>query len=427
MKIAVIADDLTGANATGVRLSKHGFNTVTMTQETASLPRNYDAFCIDTDSRNVSPVEAKRRVVEAASLMQDLGATLFCKRIDSTVRGNIGVEISALLEVLGKRATAVVMPSFPDSGRITVGGYLLVNGKPVQETDVAHDPISPITQSFIPNLIEEQSGMSVASVGLDVVLDGTGAVKDRFCELIDENKRIIVVDAVTNEQIDTVAAAMAAIDKTVIIAVDPGPLSAAYANAKRGQSDRKRKILVTVGSATPLTGTQLQHLAHLWDVNPVYVSPLHLARHSEERSREIDRAVAAGIDRMETDQVIVVTTHHPGQQLLDLAELATSEATSEDVVAKRITSGLAEISCCISKCGAERIGACFSSGGDVTRALCTEAGATGIHLNDEVFSLAAYGQFIGGDMDGVPVVTKGGLVGNVEGISTCIRFLLNEL
>jgi D-threonate/D-erythronate kinase len=29
MKIAVIADDLTGANATGVRLAKYGFSTKT--------------------------------------------------------------------------------------------------------------------------------------------------------------------------------------------------------------------------------------------------------------------------------------------------------------------------------------------------------------------------------------------------------------
>src|SRR5690606_2883421 len=128
-----------------------------------------------------------------------------------------------------------------------------VNGMPVQETDVAHDPISPITQSFVPELIAKQSGMSVESIGLDVVLDGSRAVTNRLYELIQENKRIIVVDAVTDEQIDTVAAAMAAINKT-FIAVDPGPLSVAYANAKRGQSSQKGKVLVTVGSATSLTG-----------------------------------------------------------------------------------------------------------------------------------------------------------------------------
>lgn len=427
MKIAVIADDLTGANATGVRLSKQGFKTVTMMEgETAPLFDYYDAICIDTNSRHVSPIEAKRRVMEAASLMLDHGASLICKRIDSTVRGNIGVEITALLEALGEHATAVVIPSFPDSGRITIGGYLLVNGMPVQETDVAHDPISPITQSFVPELIAKQSGMSVESIGLDVVLDGSRAVTNRLYELIQENKRIIVVDAVTDEQIDTVAAAMAAINKT-FIAVDPGPLSVAYANAKRGQSSQKGKVLVTVGSATSLTGYQLQHLIQQWGVNPIYVNPLQLTRHSEAREKEIECAVIAGLDRLQTDKVIVVTTYHPDQQLLNLAELATSEGTSEDLIAKRITCGLAEISCQIFIRSKERISACFSSGGDVTRALCAETGATGIKLNDEVFSLAAYGRFIGGVMDDIPIVTKGGLVGDVEAISTCVRFLLSRI
>lgn len=427
MKIAVIADDLTGANATGVRLSKQGFKTATMLQGWSYPSEPYDAICIDTDSRYIPPSEAERRVMEATTSMLGQGATIFCKRIDSTVRGNIGVEIVSLLETLGPKAVAVVMPSFPDSGRMTVGGYLLVNGRPVQETDVANDPLSPITQSYVPALIAEQSGWRVAHIGLDVVIDGTETVRNRLHDYIRENIRIIVIDAITNEQIETVAQAMANLEETVV-AVDPGPLSAAYAKAKLGRFEqRTAKVLVTVGSTTMLTGRQLDHLVHEWGICPIYVSPERLTKNHEARGKEIERAVTEGLERMKTDAVIVVTTNHPERKKLDIAALAAAERTSEESIAKRITSGLAKIGCRLFERSAGQLGGCFSSGGDVTRALCTEAGAIGIKLKDEVLSLVAYGHFVGGIMDNLPIVTKGGLVGNVDTISTCVRFLLTKL
>lgn len=184
MKIAVIADDLTGANATGVLLSKQGFSTATIIQGLSYPSAAYDAICIDTDSRYVSPEEAKRRVKQAVTFMLNHGVKLFCKRIDSTVRGNIGAEIDAVLDVLGEEAVAVVMPSFPASGRITVGGCLLVNGVPLQETDVARDPVSPLTQTYVPDIIVEQSRQSITHIGMDAVLSGS-----QMCVCVKRSKR----------------------------------------------------------------------------------------------------------------------------------------------------------------------------------------------------------------------------------------------
>src|SRR5690606_42127559 len=54
-------------------------------------------------------------------------------------------------------SVAVVVASFPDSRRISSGGYLLVDSVPVQETDVAKDPQRPIKESYIPGVIQKQS------------------------------------------------------------------------------------------------------------------------------------------------------------------------------------------------------------------------------------------------------------------------------
>lgn len=68
----------------------------------------------------------------------------------------------------------------------------------------------------------------------------------------------------------------------------------------------------------------------------------------------------------------------------------------------------------------------FSSGGDVTAALCSVSEAQAIGLQDEVLPLAAYGHFIGGVFDGIPVITKGGMVGDKYSIYKCVRFLTNK-
>lgn len=63
MRVGVIADDLTGANATGVRLAKQGFKTATVVQDAPYQNFDqYDAICIDTDSRYSTKEMAENRV-----------------------------------------------------------------------------------------------------------------------------------------------------------------------------------------------------------------------------------------------------------------------------------------------------------------------------------------------------------------------------
>ena len=61
----VVADDLTGANATGVLLKKNGFDTLTLLrdamEQAASLPM-HDCLEVPTDSRSVPTAEAYDRV-----------------------------------------------------------------------------------------------------------------------------------------------------------------------------------------------------------------------------------------------------------------------------------------------------------------------------------------------------------------------------
>ena len=101
----VIADDLTGANATGVLLKKSGFNTMTLLRnamvETATL-KECDCLVVPTNSRAIPRQEAYTRVRECLEALRANEVRLYAKRIDSTLRGNLGSETEAFLDVLGE-------------------------------------------------------------------------------------------------------------------------------------------------------------------------------------------------------------------------------------------------------------------------------------------------------------------------------------
>ncbi|WP_096185842.1 four-carbon acid sugar kinase family protein [Evansella halocellulosilytica] len=427
MKIGIVADDLTGANATGVRLSKQGIYAATMVQG-ANFPEttNYDAIVIDTDSRYSTPEIAKKRTQQAMDHFKKWGAQLFSKRIDSTFRGNIGVEIDAILEDLGKESIAVVVPSFPDSGRIVLGGYLLVDDVPLQQTDVANDPVHPINESYIPSLMKKQTKHEVEFLGLKDILGSLSELTEKLETAIENGNRVIVCDATTNDQVEHIAEAMALIPNRPIISADPGPLTAAYAKAVRNQKVEQERILVTVGSATKLTGQQLHYLIEKTEAKPVYVNPKPLASYTSSWDEEIERATEEALEAKD-QSVLIITTHLPGHSLINLAEIAKQENVSEDALAKRITDGLAKISRKIIEDQDSMIKGCFSSGGDVTASLCSISLASGIQLEDEVLPLAAYGKLIGGHFHDLPIITKGGMIGNKKSIYECVKFLQTKL
>ncbi|MDN4071683.1 four-carbon acid sugar kinase family protein [Fictibacillus terranigra] len=428
MRIAVISDDLTGANATGVLLKKQGISTATILHGfSPQTAYNYDAICIDTDSRYTPKHVAYQRVSELIGSLSGQGVELFCKRIDSTARGNIGGEIDACLDALGEDSVAVVLPSYPVSGRTTVGGYLLVYGTPVQETDVAKDPQAPLNESHVPSIISRQSSKPVATLEMSEVLQGAFKLSSLLQQKINEGSRIIVADAVNEEQIAAVAKAMASLDQT-FVPVDPGPLTAAYVKEKYNDAPFTPKILLTIGSCTKVTGRQIHHLAENLPLHTVTIDPLKLARDQDgERDEEIAEGVEEGLRLLEDQSVVLVTTFQKDAPLLDLQALAKEKHTTEASLAKRITDGLAIVSQRIIQKSRTSISGCFSSGGDVTASLCAAGKTHGIQLLDEVFPLAAYGRFIGGYLDGLPVVTKGGMVGSESAITDSVLFLQRQL
>ncbi|MER2153651.1 MAG: four-carbon acid sugar kinase family protein [Solibacillus sp.] len=427
MKIGIIADDLTGANATGVKLSKQGFSATTLTSfQTPPTLGAFNAVCVDTDSRYVQPDLAKARVQAALQNFQYWEADLICKRIDSTVRGNIGYEVDTILEALGEKSIAIVVASFPESGRITSGGYLLVNGVPLQTTDVAKDPVNPLKQSFVPHIIQKQSKFPVVHIGLETVLLEVQQLTDAINKEISNGNRIIVLDAVTDDDIDCITAALLKINNYTLVPVDPGPLTAKYSKAILNQQSQNKKIVASIGSITPTASKQIQYLLEKTDAYPYYIDANRLTHLDEKWDAEIEAISHEAVQFLDTHDVLVMTTNSPHQDQLNLTTIANEFETTEEHLAKRIAAGIGMVTMKVLQSTNYSVGGCFSSGGDITSSICTISNAEGIKLEEEVLPLVAYGKLMGGELDGLPIITKGGMAGEKDALYKSIKFLTNH-
>ncbi|GAB6877033.1 four-carbon acid sugar kinase family protein [Thermaerobacter litoralis] len=182
-------------------------------------------WVIPTHSRSVEPAVARHRVREAVRALGEAGCRFFGKRIDSTLRGNLGAELAGALEALPGHL-AVVVAAFPASGRATVGGRLWVHGVPLLETEAARDPITPVTDDDVARLLATQSGLPVTYLppgpaGYDE------ALPQRLAALHRAGTRAVVLDAAREEDVEAVAALVARAPVPVL-AVDPGPFFAAW-------------------------------------------------------------------------------------------------------------------------------------------------------------------------------------------------------
>lgn len=99
MNLAIIADDLTGANDSGVQLARHGLKTTVLFDMDNESVRNYEAVVFDTDSRSINQLDAYEKVKQVAEFLTQAGFKSIFKKLDSTMRGNIGAEIDAIYEI----------------------------------------------------------------------------------------------------------------------------------------------------------------------------------------------------------------------------------------------------------------------------------------------------------------------------------------
>ncbi|MGV9848689.1 3-oxo-tetronate kinase [Streptomyces sp. NPDC003442] len=214
IRLGCIADDFTGATDLANNLVRAGMRVVQLIDVPppgAERPVDADAVVIALKSRTVPAADAVDASLRALAWLRSAGAEQiyfkYCSTFDSTPAGNIGPVTEALMDALGTDFT-IATPAFPDNGRTVFKGHLFVGDVLLSESGMRQHPLTPMTD---PNLVSVLGAQTTRAVGLidhTVVGRDATAVRARIDELRAQGAGIAIVDAVSNDELVRLGAAV---------------------------------------------------------------------------------------------------------------------------------------------------------------------------------------------------------------------------
>lgn len=347
----IVADDLTGACDSAVHFAIRGRRTTVYLDESREIP-SAEVIAITTDTRDVEPSTAGSIVAEATSRWRHFSPAVLFKKVDSTLRGNVREEIAGVLAMSGYDA-AVICPAFPKLRRIVERGCLRIQDaldfQPIEISDCLHHPnLEPCVSVSSSNIVEAVAG---------------GA-------------RLIVADAVTDDDLDRLVRETLRINRRVLW-VGSGGLASALARTLVRKTTRsmakpisRGPVVFCVGSDHAVTALQQAHLrAH----RPVLTLP----------SFDSDRG----------DMTAALQNGH--HVWIDIPRAARPEGLRNLVAG---TSPAPLLLC----------------GGHTASLIFRSNNIYAMDIFDEILPGIPYGAMRGGDADGRTVITKSGAFGSPD-------------
>lgn len=203
--------DVTGAVDVAARFRNAGFRVDVRFQvpRVPAAPAS-DIFVIGLKSR-MKPVEvATAESIAALNWLAAQGCLQFYLKYASTFdcsrHGNIGQVIEASMSRLGVDFT-VACPALPSAGRTTHGGTHYVEGVPLSESYMRHHPITPMKNSDLVAVLQEQTIGRVGLLPHATVSRSTAAIRKGLERLKERGCSIAIIDAMTNDDLERIGAA----------------------------------------------------------------------------------------------------------------------------------------------------------------------------------------------------------------------------
>ena len=283
----IIADDFTGSNDAGVQLVNKGLVVdVIFDWEEANLSekhsfqesKNNNVIVVNTESRAVTDKEAQRRIQKV--IINNPDVKQIYKKIDSTLRGNIGTEIATLLDNF-KNKVALVVPAYPNMNRTTINGNCYINGIELINTEFASDPKTPVYSSNIKDCIEQQTNYSCVEVNLDQVRNYK--LKEHIENAINNGKKMIVVDAKTNGDLQCIVEQILPLQEKLLLVGSAGLIDFLPIIHQEKNTTNPRisthPLLVIAGSMSEKTQQQINYTVNqkdnwvIFDINITELLP----------------------------------------------------------------------------------------------------------------------------------------------------------
>lgn len=427
-QVLVVADDFTGANDAGVGLAQHGAR-VNVVFDVNKLHADLlgDAVVINTDSRAASEETAFQRTTAAVEAWLAVGGQgWIVKKIDSTLRGNLGAEVTAALFATGT-PVALIAAASPTLRRVTRKGEVWVNGRLLTDTEFASDPKTPVASASIATRLAEQTALSVAEIHLDEVRQANLA--DRLQQLADEGVRLIILDTDEQDDLTHIVHAARTLPFRPLLVGSAG-LSEALANTQNFTRKTERPLLAVVGSMSDIAQKQIAAVRRRRDVTLVEIdiNALFSPDSSTVMASQCEDAVKA---LMNGNHCIIRTCHDENQrfeldarcQQLGLSRQQLGETISHYLGELTRNSVQALDSLTADSANRRLLGGLYLSGGDIAIAVATALGATGFQIKGQIASCVPWGYLLNSVIGTTPVMTKAGGFGNETTLLDVLRFI----
>ncbi|MDR1309641.1 MAG: hypothetical protein LBL95_07085 [Deltaproteobacteria bacterium] len=217
----IIADDLTGSADTGVKFAQN-CPVKLVGLDKSAFPLNSATLTINTETRN----EAPERILEIlARIKPALGGQrpkLIYKKIDSCLRGFVGLEIAYMLKAFDL-SCALVAPAYPEFGRVTFRGIHMVGGRPVHTTESSHDPLRPVLDSRLKRIIGLDNDLPVETLEIDTIRRGPEAIGERLEYLLAKTERFLLAcDGETDHDLEALARGAAPFSDKILFSGSAG-------------------------------------------------------------------------------------------------------------------------------------------------------------------------------------------------------------
>lgn len=433
LRCLLIADDLTGGADTGAQFAKRGLSTLLISLKEGltidfSQYSESDVLVINTDSRGLSPDKAFSIV---SGLLKSYDRELFpiiYKKIDSTLRGNIGYEADA---ILGETNISMgfMTPAFPEQERTVLDGILMVRGKPLSLTEASSDAAAPVRESRLSKLLEQQTSHKVGWINLAHVASGVKELREAVEREQKEGTRIITFDAVRRRDLIHIADVAFDMDEKPLFI---GSAGLAQEVAKKLSPSQAKTILhlpwkgkkplqhifVISGSASRVTHEQLEWVERRKGIASFQLNKPLLMSDKGRRQREEDNLISSIRSALAKGQVILKTC----------PERLQPEDSRDLPIHLEIPKCLGRITRSVleeSKVDVDEL-AVILTGGDTAMSVFNVLGFDAVEIEGEILDGIVMGHFIGGNWNGLTVVTKAGAFGREDALERIMNTLEGE-
>ena len=399
-KYLIVADDFTGSNDTGVQLKKNGISTVVSLFPTENKI-DY-SIVLDTESRTISAQQASNKVKKMVTkVLKRNSFDLVYKKIDSTIRGNIGKELRALIDVY-KPTKVVFAPAFPQTGRTTVNSIQYLNDQPLMKTEMAKDPLNPIQTDNLAEIIEREFGKNYTCYTVDQITDSLELDTTKFH----------IFDIKNEAQLNKLAICLKKSNEKILYVGSAGLAGALFCRSI------SMPVLSVVGSLSKVSLQQINF------AEKKGISVLHIDSNDFTSLEEtITKFSKQTISLLRAQKDVILTAARNKKDYDDTVEIFNNRLAVHNNA--EISRTVKETLALIADLALEKqpVAGMFLAGGDIAINVIRKFNTSGCSIQHELSTGVVESQLFDGKHANLRIVTKAGAFGNEDTLYQSIQKL----